>query len=57
MWESTEISCAVLWKDYLMCVWMWHLSVINLMDYGLGRKYVGYLGGRKDSMIVSGTGD
>ena len=32
---------------------MWHLSVIRLMAYGLGRKQeVEHLGGRKDSGIV-----
>jgi hypothetical protein len=37
---------------------MWHLSIIDLMAYGLGRKKeVGYPVGKKDSGIVPGKGD
>jgi len=41
-----------------MSAWMWHLSLIRLMAYGLGRKEgVGHLGSREDSGIEKSRGD
>jgi hypothetical protein len=41
-----------------MLVWLCHLSVINLMVYGSGRKWkVGHLGSRKESGIEPARGE
>lgn len=42
-------------ENILTSVWMWHVSIIDLMAYGLGRMWeVEHAGGRKNSGMEPG---